>query len=124
MNIVAVRGAVALKESKNESSIMIKALRELFDALILKNNFTSDNIVSIQLTQTSDLTKMNAAAALRQAKPEYGSVALFCSLEPVIENSLPRTVRVLVTWRGEGPVTPVYTGEASSLRPDLSNGND
>ena len=67
----------------------------------------------------TDLKKKNAAAALREAHPAYAGVPLFCSIEPDVELSLPRTVRILITWRGSGSVTPVYMGKASSLRPDL-----
>jgi len=103
---------------------MIEAMGELFDSLASYNRFTPDEIVSVQFTQTSDLTKMNAAAALRMARPLYGQVPLFCSLEPDVENSLKRTVRVLITWRGEGPGIPVYSGAAISLRPDLNLTDD
>ncbi len=123
MNITAVRGAIALKESGEETSLMVKAMKELFDSLALKNNFTPNDIISIQFTQTLDLKKMNAATALRSAIPEYGGVALFCSQEPDVENSLPRIIRVLVTWRGDGPGIPVYSGNAATLRQDLSSGN-
>jgi len=123
MCITAVRGAIALNESGEEASQMVRALGELFDSLALTNNFTPDDIVSIQFTQTSDLKKMNAAAALRAARPEYGGTVLFCSQEPDVEGSLPRTIRVLVTWRGNGPATPVYSGAAAALRPDLRSRN-
>jgi chorismate mutase len=124
MNIIAVRGAVALEELIDESSQMMIALGDLLDALATSNNFEVNQIISIQFTQTNDLRKMNAAAALRSSRPEYSSVPLFCSLEPDIENSLPRTVRVLVTYRGKSPGKPVYSGAAAALRPDLSSGND
>jgi len=123
MNITAVRGAAALEEHGDESSQMKFALGNLLDELARINNFKADRIISIQFTQTGDLKKMNAAAALRSVRPEYGRVPLFCSLEPDIENSLPRTVRVLVTFHGNGPGIPVYSGAASALRPDLSSGN-
>jgi len=123
MYITAVRGAAALEEHGDESLQMISVLGDLLDALSEINNFEIKQIISIQFTQTHDLKKMNAAAALRSARPGYGQVPLFCSLEPDIEGSLPRTVRVLVTFKGEGPGIPVYSGAAAALRPDLSSGN-
>jgi chorismate mutase len=122
MNIVAVRGAVSLEEAPDEETLMIEALGRLFTTLADLNDFSIDEIVSVQMTQTSDLNLKNAAAALRAAIPEYGRAPLFCSQEPNIKGSLPRTIRVLITWRGTGPVTPVYLGAAQSLRPDLALG--
>jgi chorismate mutase len=124
MNVIAVRGAVALEETGDESSLMVEALGDLIDSLEDRNGFSAEDIVSIHLTQTSDLKKKNAAAALREGRPAYNNVPLFCAREPEVENSLPRTLRLLVTWRGTGPAVPVYSGAASSLRPDLSSGND
>lgn len=122
MIIVAVRGAVSLEKNSDEESGMIEAVGKLLKALEQKNNFSPDDIVSVQMTQTGDLRVKNAAAALRDAIPAYGNVPLFCSQEPEITGALPRTVRVLITWRGEGKVFPVYLGNAASLRPDLSAG--
>ncbi len=122
MNIVAVRGAISLEKAPDEETLMIEALGRLFNALADLNEFSVDEIVSVQMTQTSDLKLKNAAAALREAIPEYSRVPLFCSQEPNIEGSLPRTIRVLITWRATGPVTPVYLGAAQSLRPDLALG--
>ncbi len=121
ITLLAVRGAVGIDENKNESQTMVNALGELMDALEQKNGFTVEDIVSVQFTQTSDLHVKNAAAALRQARPGYGTVPLFCSGEPEIDGSPKRMVRVLVTWRGVlKPVRPVYLGSAAALRPDLA----
>ena len=122
MNIVAVRGAISLEKAPDEETVMTEALGKLFTELADLNGFSIDEIVSVQMSQTSDLKLKNAAAALRAAIPEYGRVPLFCSQEPSIKGSLPRTVRVLVTWKGIGPSIPVYLGAAQSLRPDLAHG--
>lgn len=118
--ILAVRGAVTLEE--DTSPAMIAAMGELIDALEKQNGFTHGDIVSLQFTQTTDIGTRNAASALREARPAYGSVPLFCAQEPDCQGSLPRTVRVLVTWYGRGPAKPVYLGESTSLRPDLDGG--
>ena len=122
MNILAVRGAVSLDEGPDEETIMIDALGKLVGTLAEHNGFSTDDVVSVQLTQTIDLRKKNAASALRDAMPTYGKVPLFCSVEPDVEGSLARTVRILITWRGNGSATPVYLGKAASLRPDLTGG--
>lgn len=118
--ILAVRGAVTLDE--DTSPAIVAAMGELIDALENRNGFAHGNIVSLQFTQTADIRSRNAASALREARPGYGSVPLFCSQEPGYDGSLPRTVRVLVTWYGKGPAEPVYLGKSTTLRPDLDGG--
>jgi chorismate mutase len=119
MNILAVRGAITVDESREEGRAMINAAGTLMKALAEVNGFSPESVISVQLTQTKDLRDMNAASALRTACPEYSSVPLFCSQEPDVLGALPRTIRVLVTWSGTGPAVPVYAGGATDLRPDL-----
>lgn len=120
--VLAARGAVTIEESqtRSEEAMMVEALGRLMDELCLTNNISIPDIISLQFTQTSDLKRKNAAAALRTARPAYSQVPLFCSAEPDVEGSMPRTVRVLVNWMGTGTVKAVYIGEASKLRPDLT----
>lgn len=118
--VYAIRGAAAIDNPDDEAGEMVEAVGKLLDIILDKNSLTPDDIVSIQFTQTADLTVKNAAAALREARPAYGLIPLFCSQEPSIEGMLPRVVRVLVTCRGEGPGIPVYLGSAKMLRPDVA----
>ena len=120
--IVAVRGAVTVDDDGDEAAAMIRAVGSLMEKLREGNGFLPDHIVSIQFTQTDDLRKKNAAASLREACPEYSKAPLFCAREPDVEGMLPRTVRILVTWRGSGPGKPAYLGGAAALRPDLIDG--
>jgi len=119
MKIVAVRGAISIPESTEEHSQMVKSVGELVDSLCRLNRISIRRVISIQLSQTPDLVKKNAATALREAIPECGFVPLFCSQEPIIEGSLPRVVRILIiwrTWRGRRITMPIYLGAAESLR--------
>ncbi len=119
--ILAVRGAAGVEETGDEAGAMRAAIGELFEALERANGFEVASVVSVQFTQTPDLRKKNAAGALREARPEYGKVPLFCSQEAEIEGAPGRLVRVLVTWRGQAAeLHPVYLGRAAALRPDLS----
>ena len=119
MDIVAVRGATTVAPGSDEGTAMIGAVGNLVKSLVKENNIVLKKIISIQFTQTTDLNHMNAAAALRIAFPDCSGVPLFCSQEPEVIGMLPRTVRILVTWRGKGPAVPIYMGDASILRPDL-----
>jgi len=119
MNTIAVRGAITIENTPDETNAMIQAVGVLMQSLMDSNSIAIESIVSVQFSQTADLRKMSAASALRIANPAFDSVPLFCSQEPEIEGSLPRTVRILIIWKGRGPAIPLYLNEASSLRPDL-----
>jgi len=119
MSITAVRGAVSIPEGAREHSQMVKSVGELVESLCRLNRISTKEIISVQLTQTSDLVRKNAATALREALPEFDQVPLFCSQEPRIKGSLPRIVRILITWRTRRDrkmAIPVYLGAAQSLR--------
>jgi len=122
MSIIAVRGAVSIPKSKQEDSEMVKSVGELAESLCRLNRISLKKVISVQLTQTPDLVRKNAATALREAIPEFNQVPLFCSQEPKIEDSLPRIVRILITWRtrqARKMAIPVYLGAAENLRSEI-----
>ena len=87
--------------------------------MLKENDIEESDIVSIQFTTTPDLTKLNPAAALRRAG--YASnVPLFCSLEPVFENSLKYVIRCLILAYSKEAGKSVYLNDAEVLRPDLA----
>jgi len=91
--------------------------------LLKENNLQPDDIVSIQFTQTIDLTAMNPAAAIRRGQSEFdvSKCALFCSQEPVIDNSPEKMIRVLITCYLEenSVLNHVYINGGEKLRPDF-----
>lgn len=95
------------------------AVASLIDAIMEKNALSIDSIISIQFTQTPDLVQINAAAALRNARPHFNTIPLFTSQEAVIKGMPERIVRVLLMSTGTGPGKAVYLGKAQRLRPDL-----
>jgi chorismate mutase len=119
--LYAVRGAVCAENTKES---IRKAVEVLCSKLFSENGISADDIVSIQFTMTQDLTALNPAAALRSCNCgiDVSQTALFCSSEPPIDGSLPRTIRVMVTayLPQKTTVKHSYLGTAGSLRPDLS----
>ena len=118
VNIFAVRGATQLRDNTKEA--MNIHVTELVSKLLLANTIAEDDIISIQFTQTMDLDTANPARELRTIG--FSSTALFCSLEPEYEDSLNKTVRVLITYRKssfEHQPSPVYLHGASVLRPNI-----
>jgi len=118
--VLAVRGAVDVLPGPGEEHSMVESVGRLLDALRDRNNIEVGDIISIQFTQTENLRKKNAAAALREHSDAYGSVPLFCAQEPAVDGAPESIVRVLLTWYGHAPVQTAYLGKAAALRPDLN----
>jgi len=118
MAVRAVRGAIQLQ--KDSSEAMTDGVRRLLRELLERNELTEANIVSIIFSQTNDLTAENPARALRRSG--FGSTPLFCTSEPEYPDSLPRTLRVLLTFETglSEEAEPVYLDGARGLRPDIS----
>jgi chorismate mutase len=117
IRVRAVRGAIGI--DANEGELIRRGVVELVEAIEEKNRIVTDSYVSIVFSQTHDLTALNPATALRSRG--YESVPLFCTQEPDYHGSVPRIIRVLVTWYapdGFMPV-PVYLNGAERLRSDL-----
>lgn len=118
--VIAARGAVNVDDPGDEAESMVRRVGQLMDELTRCNSIDTDDIISVQFTQTADLKRMNAAGALRRARSIYSAVPLFCAQEPPVEGMPPRIVRVMITWRGTGEPHSVYLGKAADLRPDLN----
>ena len=115
-----VRGAITV--SANQAELLQAAVRQLIEVLIRSNGITVDKIVSVFFTITPDLTALNPAKAARQVFPEWSTVPMLCSQEPMIENMPIFCIRILIHW--DSPYNhilpiPAYLGEARRLRPDL-----
>jgi chorismate mutase len=113
----AVRGAVQITED-NEKTISFGTIA-LFKEIIERNNLAENNLISIIISQTKDLTAMNAATALRK-DAGVDQIPLFCVQECDTDNAMPRVVRFLihVVTDHQGPVRHVYLHGAEKLRPD------
>jgi chorismate mutase len=118
--VLAVRGAIGLE--RNDGSLIRDGVKKLLRQLVSSNSIDEDDIVSIQFSQTRDLTDANPASALREVG--YAGVPLFCSQEPDYKGSMPRVIRVLITFNAseKRPVVPVYLDGAQALRSDIFNG--
>ena len=116
LRLFAARGAACCD---NTSQSIQEAAASLYSEILKRNGIEEAEIVSIQFTVTADLTAINPATALRREGLALDS-PLFVSLEPQVENSLPRTIRVMITFYGSEKPCPVYIRGAEALRPDLT----
>lgn len=115
IRLYGIRGAVCAENTQED---IVTKVGDLYSHIITQNDLFEENIVSIQFTVTPDLTVINPASALRQAG--YAKkVALFCSAEPLVNNGLPKVIRVLITAYLEKKPVSVYLHGAQKLRPDL-----
>jgi chorismate mutase len=118
MPLRAIRGATRL--SANDADEMTEAVAEVLGAIIERNLLRSDDMVSIILTATPDLTCAFPAAGARA----FGlvDVPLLCAQEMNVEGALEKVVRVLVHADMDmprGDIQHVYLRGAEVLRQDL-----
>jgi chorismate mutase len=118
MTLRGIRGATCL--AANDAAEMREAVSELLGAVIDRNGLSTDDIISIILTGTPDLTCAFPAAGAR----DFGlvDVPLLCAQEMNVDGALERVVRVLVHADMTGPrsqIQHVYLRGAEVLRTDL-----
>jgi chorismate mutase len=114
-----IRGATTVE--RNEEEEILSATSELLHEIIGANEFRPDEISSVFITVTHDITATFPARAIRQMSG-WELVPLMCSLEIPVENSLPRCIRLMVlvnTTKGQEEMNHIYLKAAQSLRPDI-----
>lgn len=120
MKPVAIRGATTV--NNNDADEIKSACVEMMTKLVEANSINPDDITMCFVTMTKDLTAFNASAAIRTGL-DWSQVPFFTSLEPDVDGSLERCIRVLVQVGADidkSAVKHIYLGEAAKLRPDLS----
>lgn len=115
----AVRGATCL--SANDAEEMREAVVELLRAMLDRNAIAMDDLVSVLLTATPDLTCAFPAAYAR----DMGmlDVPLICAQEIDVDGALPHVVRVMMHADIDTPrsqIQHVYLRGAEALRRDIA----
>jgi len=119
MAIRAIRGATCL--TANNAEEMNEAVAELIDHIMMRNEITSAQVISIFLTGTPDLTCAFPAAGIRI----HGltDVPLMCAQEMDVVGALERVIRIMThveTELDRSEVQHVYLRGAEVLRADLT----
>jgi chorismate mutase len=115
----AIRGATQLRA--DDRTEMAEAVVELLETIFERNAITTDDLISIIFTSTSDLVSDFPAAAARAL--ELGDVPLICARELEVAGALPRVVRLMAHVESERPrsaMSHVYLRGAEVLRRDLA----
>ncbi len=119
MAVRAVRGAVQL--DRDDAEHMNERVGELLTAILERNRFAVDDLISVVFTATPDLHSDFPAVAARNLG--ITDVPLLCARELDIDGAMPRVVRVLAhveTELGKAAVSHVYLGAAAALRQDIA----
>lgn len=120
MVVRGIRGAttVALDDEKE----ILQATSDLLLRIVEDNHVVPEDICSVFVTTTEDLTSAFPAKAIRQMEG-WELVPLMCSLEIPVKPSLPRCIRLMVhinTDKSQKEIRHVYLNEARVLRPDIA----
>lgn len=115
----AIRGATCLE--RDDADLMREAVVELLREMMARNAIESDQLISIILTGTPDLTSAFPAAGARDLG--LVDVPLICAQEMDVTGALGRVVRVMMhadiaTPRAD--IRHVYLRGAEALRQDIA----
>lgn len=119
MAVRAIRGATQLETDEREH--LLDRTTELVRTVLVDNALSSDDVISILFTATSDLHAEFPAYAARQLG--LVDVPLLCTRELEIDDGMPRVIRLMAhveTDLARADVTHVYLHGAANLRRDLA----
>ncbi len=115
----AIRGATQL--GADDSAEMNEATVELLQQMLVRNELSSEDLVSVIFTATPDLGCGFPAAAARDIG--FGDVPLLCATEMAVAGAPQRIIRVLMhanTDKDRHLIQHVYLRGAEVLRQDLA----
>lgn len=118
--IRGIRGATTAED--NTKQAIQTATRTLLDEVIAANGIEPNDVASVLLTMTPDLTATFPAQAVR-SRDGWQWVPLMCAQELNITGSLQKCIRILIhvnTDKAQQDIVHVYQGDAIVLRPDLA----
>lgn len=118
IRLCGIRGATCLEN--DDASEMFAAVGELLGEMLGRNSVSPQDVVSVILTCTPDLTSAFPAAGARA----FGLVdtPLMCAQEMDVDGALAKVVRVLAhveTTTPRSEIQHVYLRGAEVLRQDL-----
>ena len=120
--LFALRGAT---QCLNNQDDIQKQVLGLYDELVLKNDLSENDLVSVFFSVTRDLDAKNPATTLRQ-EGRVLNTSLFVTQEAHFTGSLERVIRVIIHCYLREKRTPfhVYRNGAEVLRPDRGKSDE
>jgi len=119
VTVRAIRGAVQVEADEREA--ILEGTTELMNEVVIRNDLTTDDVISVLFTVTPDLTAEFPALAAR--KLGFHDVPLICAAEIPVPGAMPRVVRLLAhveTDRPRSAIQHVYLRGATALRLDIA----
>jgi len=119
MAVRALRGATTVDTDSPDE--VKKRAGELLVGLLERNDLVADDLISIILTATSDITSVAPAAGIRELG--HLDVPLLCVGEMATEGGLPFCIRIMVhveTEKDRSELRHLFLRQAVGLRPDLA----
>lgn len=119
--IRAFRGATTVEH--DDPAEIRAAVKALGDEMLAKNNLVDDDLVSVILTVTPDLTSMYAGTALRE-ECGFDDVPLLGAVEANVTIGVNQCVRIMLhaySSLKRSDVQHIFHGESRRLRPDLAD---
>ena len=110
-----IRGATTADANTDEA--IYSATRDMLQELINLNGINQEQVVAAYFTVTSDLNAAFPAAAARQLG--WNNVALMCSTEIPVPDSIGRCIRVMIlynTEKSQDDIVNVYLKGTDVLR--------
>lgn len=120
MKVRGVRGATTV--TQDDADAIFEATRELMEEIVRLNDIDADDVASVILTMTPDLSAAFPARAVRSIEG-WKWVPLMCAREIGVKDALQKSIRVLIhinTDKRQEEIVHAYLGDAVQLRPDLA----
>lgn len=118
--IRGMRGAITIE--KDEPQLIWDETVKLVQAIVSANNVKPEDIASIIISTTPDITSAFPARSVRMMDGwEY--VPVMCMHEMNVEGALPLCIRVMMhveTTIAQRDIQHMYLNDAVKLRPDLA----
>lgn len=117
--IRGIRGAITV--SQNKEPEIVAAAEKLIREAIKANNISPDEVASVFISATDDVTAAFPAKALRNIEG-WKYVPVMCMKELSVPSSLEMCIRIMIhvnTVLAQSEINHVYLDGAKELRPDL-----
>jgi chorismate mutase len=114
-----VRGAITVKENNEE--VIFQATDQLFKKIIHDNQIEPEQVASVFISVTDDITEAFPAKVLRSMEG-WSYVPVICMKEITVRSALEKCIRVMMhinTSKSQQEINHVYLEDAVTLRPDL-----
>ena len=118
-SLIALRGATQVEG--DEPGMIHFAVSELLSEIMMANDLTVDDFISVLFTATPDLVSEFPAVGARSIG--FGAVPLICASEIAVAGAMPRVIRLLAhveSNRPRGAAKHIYLHGAVALRKDLA----